>query len=145
MAEYPILEPDERRAVFELSDKAQRIEYFMRAVNSEAFFSFMGGLVVKRHTWDRVPLNPDFIGSCWAHSARFFELMQSGLLVNYTSRVYLQRRGENDSFSNQGLVRRFQIQVEGISQYWAIGFSESKARRRVRSAAQSATNSIAVC
>jgi abequosyltransferase len=133
MAAYPILEPDERR-LFELSDKAQRLEYFIRAVNSEAFFSFMGGLVVKRHTWDRVPLNPDFIGSCWAHSARFFELMQSGLLVNYTSRVYLQRRGENDSFSNQGLVRRYQIQVEGfhniVNRFFGIESEEAREVRR---------------
>ena len=64
--------------------------YFMRAVNSEAFFSFMGGLVVKRSTWNRVSLNADFIGSCWAHAARFFELMKSGLSLSYTSTGSLQ-------------------------------------------------------
>ena len=66
LMEYPVLEPD-LPAVFELSDPAQRSDYFRRARNTEAFFSFMGGLVVKRATWDSVALNPDFVGSCWAH------------------------------------------------------------------------------
>ncbi|MBI3274836.1 MAG: glycosyltransferase family 2 protein, partial [Methylocystis sp.] len=64
-----------RDAVFELSDKKSRLKYFSAAVNTEAFFSFMGGLLVKRATWDRIPLNEDFVGSCWAHAARMFELM----------------------------------------------------------------------
>ena len=113
LMEYPVLDPDVP-AVFELSDEAQRMAYFKRAVNSEAFFSFMGGLVVKRSTWNRVSLNADFIGSCWAHAARFFELMKRGLSLSYTARVALSRRGENNSFSNNGLVRRYQLQVEGF-------------------------------
>jgi abequosyltransferase len=111
--EHPILKPDAAQ-VFELSIPSERVGYFERAVNSEAFFSFMGGLIVKRAAWNRVPLNEDFVGSCWAHAARFFELMKTGLRVKYTGRVFLQRRGENDSFSDRGLVKRYQLQVEGF-------------------------------
>jgi abequosyltransferase len=140
LMEYPVLEPDVP-AVFELSDDAQRIDYFRRAVNSEAFFSFMGGLVVKRATWNRLPLNPDFIGSCWAHAARFFELMKGGLTVKYTGQVRLQRRGENDSFSDNGLVRRAQIHVEGFHRLADKFFGEESAEaREVRRAIRSEFN-----
>ncbi len=111
--EYPVLEPD-ARGTFELSDPIQRLAYFKRAVNSEAFFSFCSGLIIRRSTWDRVPLDENFVGSCWAHCARFFSLMPEGLRVNYLGRVLLSRRGDNDSFSNNGLVERFRIQVEGF-------------------------------
>jgi abequosyltransferase len=129
LMEYPVLEPD-IAGVFELSDAAQRIDYFKRARNSEAFFSFMGGLVVNRPAWNRVPLNPDFIGSCWAHAARFFELMKSGLAVKYTGQVRLHRRGENDSFSDNGLVRRYQIQVEGFHKVVDTFFGHDSAEAR---------------
>jgi len=129
LMEYPVLEPD-IPGVFELSDAAQRIDYFKRARNSEAFFSFMGGLVVNRPAWNRVPLNPDFIGSCWAHAARFFELMKSGLAVKYTGQVRLHRRGENDSFSDNGLVRRYQIQVEGFHKVVDTFFGHDSAEAR---------------
>ena len=56
--------------------------------------------------------------------------------MNYTAAVALQRRGENDSFSNQGLVRRYQIQVEGFHNIGGYGFSESNSveAREVRRA-----------
>ncbi len=37
-------------AVFELSDPRSRRDYFSKAVNTEAFFSFIGGIIVKRST-----------------------------------------------------------------------------------------------
>jgi abequosyltransferase len=129
LMEYPVLEPDVA-GVFELADEAQRLDYFKRARNSEAFFSFMGGLVVKRSAWNRLPLNPDFIGSCWAHAARLFELMKSGLSVNYTGEVRLHRRGENDSFSDDGLVRRYQLQVEGFHRLVDTFFGHDSAEAR---------------
>jgi abequosyltransferase len=138
--EHPILKPDTPGS-FELSDQAVRIGYFERAVNSEAFFSFMGGLIVKRAAWNRVPLNPDFVGSCWAHVARFFELMKSGLQVRYTGRVFLQRRGENDSFSDKGLVKRYQLQVAGFHKLADTFFGhDSREARAIRRAILSEFN-----
>jgi len=113
LCEYPLLEPDVP-GVFELSDDAQRLLYFQRACNSEAFFSFCSGLILRRTTWDRGSLDDDFIGTCWAHSARLFSLMKSGLRVHYLARPLLSRRGGNDSFSDKGLIERYRIQVEGF-------------------------------
>lgn len=102
-------------AVFELSDAASRRDYFSRAVNTEAFFSFIGGLIVKRATWNRVPLNEEFVGGCWAHAARMFELMKTGLSVQIVSEALLDRRPDNDSFAEGGMVKRFALAIDGYN------------------------------
>jgi abequosyltransferase len=112
--EWPTIDQTEE-TLFDLGDKDTRIKYFSKAVNTEAFFSFIGGLIVKRTAWDRVPLNEDFVGSCWAHAARMFELMQNGgLTVKPLMGAYLRRRPGNDSFASKGMVERFRISIEGF-------------------------------
>jgi abequosyltransferase len=110
--EYPCLDMASE-AVFDLGDPAARREYFSLALNSEPFFSFMGGIIVKKSTWDSVPLNEAFVGSCWAHVARLFEIMRRGLTLKYAGKPYINRRGGNDSFSDRGLVNRFAIGIDG--------------------------------
>ncbi len=100
-------------AVFELSDEAARRDYFSRAVNTEAFFSFIGGLIVRREKWNSVPLNEEFVGGCWAHAARLFELMPKGLSVKVFGCALLDRRPDNDSFAGGGMVKRYRLTVEG--------------------------------
>jgi abequosyltransferase len=111
--EWPTVDITEE-AVFDLSDASARRKYFSLAVNSEAFFSFMGGLIVKRATWSRVPLNEAFVGSCWAHSARMFELISGGLTLKALTTPYLKRRPDNDSFASRGIVNRYRIAIEGF-------------------------------
>jgi abequosyltransferase len=110
--EYPAVKID-RDTIFELSDARTRQRYFSLAVNSEAFFSFIGGIIVKRATWDRVPLNEMFVGGCWAHAARMFELMPGGLRVKCLLGALLDRRPDNDSFAAGGLVNRYRIAIDG--------------------------------
>ena len=88
--EYPTVACEDG-AVFELSDPRSRRDYFSKAVNTEAFLSFIGGIIVKRSTWNRVPLNEEFVGSCWGHVARFFELMPGGLSIKVLSGALLDR------------------------------------------------------
>jgi abequosyltransferase len=102
-----------KEETFDLSDAAQRLRYFKLAQSSEAFFSFMGGLIINREKWNSVPLNEAFIGSCWAHVARMFELIGTGLSVTYIPETLLHRRGDNDSFADRGVVNRFRIAIEG--------------------------------
>ena len=111
-AAWPVLEPNVP-CVFELSDAAQRRKYFESAVNTEPFFSFMGGMVTKRAAWDRVPFNPEFDRSCWAHAARFFELMKGGLKLKYVPETWQNRRPDNDSFMGGGFVARIALSIDG--------------------------------
>lgn len=110
---YPVLRPNNSLAV-DLGDQALRKEWFERAVTTEAFFSFMSSLVVRRSTWMAGRLIPEFDGSCWAHVARLFERMQDGLLVAYVAEVWLDQRGGNDSFRGSGIVKRYALAIDGF-------------------------------
>jgi O-antigen biosynthesis alpha-1,3-abequosyltransferase len=110
---HPVLEPDVAES-FDLSDPQQRLEYFRRARNSEAFFSFIGGIILKRSVWERGFLDPRFIGSCFAHSARLLSLTNVGLRLRYINTALLSRRGDNDSFAGNGYVDRLRMQVDGF-------------------------------
>jgi abequosyltransferase len=98
---------------FDLQDEREKAIYCQKAITTEAFFSFLGGIVVKTSKWGSVGLNDAYIGSCWAHVARLFELMPNGLTVTYVPEVLLDRRGDNDSFADRGVVNRYRIAVEG--------------------------------
>ena len=100
---------------FHLGNKAERSQYFESALNTAAFFSFCGSLIFKRSVWESVKINESFIGSCWAHVARFFEIIPHGLTVTYLPEPYLYKRGGNDSFGDRGIVRRLHLAIDGYS------------------------------
>jgi len=100
-------------AVFDLSVVSDREDYFRRAETTTAFFSFCGSLVFRKSRWDAVPLDEDFVGSCWAHVARFFRLIPTGLRVSYLPEPHLRKRGDNDSFMDRGIIHRVGIGIAG--------------------------------
>ena len=110
--DHPVMRADDGLEA-DLSDPRAQLDYFERAENTEAFFSFMSSLIVKKASWNAVPLNEAFMGSCWGHVARLFELMPRGLIVVYRPDVLLDRRGDNDSFSGNGIVNRYAIAIGG--------------------------------
>lgn len=62
-------------AIFELGDEGQRQRYFALASTTTALFSFASSLIVRRAKWNTRELDEDFVGSCWAHVARFFSIV----------------------------------------------------------------------
>lgn len=116
---HPVLDLQDD-AEFDLSDQASRARYFSLAQTSEAFFSYMGGIVIKRSKWCSVPLSREFIGSCWAHAARIFELMAAGLSLKYLVASFVNKRGGNDSFLDKGIVNRFRISIDGYHKIAAV-------------------------
>lgn len=111
--DWPVLDIQEDR-IFRLDNVQERSEYLSLALTSEAFFSFMSGLIVKRETWLRERLNPDLDGSHWAHIGRLWSLTKSPFKLYYKHEVILDRRGGNDSFSNDGMLSRLRIQIAGL-------------------------------
>jgi abequosyltransferase len=131
---HPVLNVTQN-AHFDLSDPTQQQEYFSLALTTEAFFSFISGLIVKRATWMREPLSEPFIGSCWAHVARLFELTRTGLRVKYLSQVLVRRRSDNDSFAANGVVRRYGLAINGFQRlgehFWGDQSAQAFHIRRV--------------
>lgn len=110
--EHPVLYPDDQtQANFYESNSRQ--DWFRHAVTTEAFFSFMSGLIIRKAKWQDGQLPKDFDGSYWGHVARLFGLINSGLRVCYVAEVWLDQRGENDSFADNGVVNRYRIGIEG--------------------------------
>lgn len=97
----------------DLSQRDQRYSWCEQAASTEAFFSFLSGIIVKRATWDRGRMASEFAGSCWAHAARLLALAPEGLSVLHVPEVWLDQRGENDSFLAEGVVNRYRIAIEG--------------------------------
>lgn len=110
--DYPIF-LDRRPRIVNMSHSHSRELYMARSLNTEACFSFMSGLIVRRDVWLSAEPPVMFKGSCWWHVARLFEHLKQGLNVCYVGETWVNRRGDNDSFLDQGLVRRLGIAIEG--------------------------------
>ena len=112
--ELPVLQPDQEFTA-NLENPNERVEWFRRAVTNEAFFSFISGLIIRREKWQSGELPKAFSNSCWGHVARYFGLISSGLKVCYVAEIWLDQRGDNDSFADKGFVNRFRIGIEGYN------------------------------
>ena len=132
--DHAVFRTDEVR-VAELSDHAQRLAYLTEGITSEALFSFMSGLIVRREKWLSVESQDQFMGSCWAHVARLLAAAQVQLRVCYVGEVWLDRRGDNDSFLDRGIVNRLRIAVDGYQgiahQYFGKDSEEAAQVRRL--------------
>lgn len=109
---HRMLDLTEPRA-FRLDDPPQRLDYFRRARNTAAFFSFCSSVVVRRDRWMATEVDDVFMKSCWGIAARIFAMLPRGLSVKYLPEPLLDKRTGNDSFLTSGLVRRFGISVDG--------------------------------
>jgi abequosyltransferase len=113
--DHPVLTSD-NAFVAQLLEPTSRQDWFRRAQTTEAFFSFISGLVVRAEKWHNGRLPDEFKGSCWGHVARLFGLINSGLSVCYVAEVWLDQRGGNDSFADKGVVNRYRIAIDGYNE-----------------------------
>lgn len=123
-----------RDAVLELGEAEPRRAWFAAARNTAAFFSFCSSLVVRKARWDAVAHDDAFVGSCWDHVARIFRMIPEGLRLAYVSEPRLHKRGENDSFLERGLARRYAITIDGYTRladtFFGHGSEEARHIRR---------------
>jgi abequosyltransferase len=115
---------------FDLAKERGRRDYFERAQTTSAFFGFAGSLIINRARWESIALNEAFVGSCWAHVARIFEMLPEGLRLKYLATPLLRKRMENDSFLDQGIVHRFGITIDGYHRLADTFFPEDGVEAR---------------
>jgi abequosyltransferase len=112
----PIFDEIKSPYLFDLSNKKERLIYFKNAKTTEAFFSFLSGPIFKKSLWNRGDKIPSsFYGTCWILAGKFLSLIPHGLNVCYVGEPFIYKRGENDSFSDKGIVNRLRISVEGFN------------------------------
>jgi abequosyltransferase len=129
VAEHPVARI-KREAIFELGRARERRRYFRRALTTTAFFSFAGSLTFKKSRWDAIGLDENFVGSLWAHVARFFQMIPGGLRLHYLPEPYLFKRTENDSFMERGAVHRYAIAIDGYHRLARAHFREGSPEAR---------------
>ena len=117
IAEHHILRYG-KKLEFDLSDPVERLDYFRRALTTTAFFSFLGSVIVNRRKWNTAGLDEQFVGTLWIHVTKCLRMLPLGLRLKFIAEPLLLKRGDNDSFMDQGLVERIGISVLG---YLAIG------------------------
>ena len=110
--------------LFNLGDASQRKEYFRSARTSEAFFSFLSGPIFKKTIWDSANIPESFRDTCWIVAGHLLSMVSKGLTVNYLGETLLHKRGENDSFSDRGMVNRFRIAIETFHHVGNIVFGK---------------------
>jgi len=119
--------------LFNLADDLQKNEYFSTALTSEAFFSFLSGPIFKRDIWYRANIPESFYGTCWIVAGHLLTMIPEGLMVSYLSKVLIHKRGDNDSFADQGLVNRYRIAIETFHHISSTVFGEhSKEMSHIR-------------
>jgi abequosyltransferase len=120
---------------FDLSNPREREDYFRQARTTTAFFSFLGSVAFKKERWDEVGLDEEFVGSLWAHVARFFQMIPGGLRLHYLPESYVFKRIDNDSFMDRGLFPRYAVATDGYYRLARIcladGSPEARHVRRV--------------
>ena len=55
-----------------------------------------------------------FRGTCWIVAGHLLSMVSEGLTVNYLGETLLHKRGENDSFSDRGMINRYRIAIEAF-------------------------------
>ena len=114
--EYSIFNTISTSTVFDLGKTEDKAKYFCEARTSEAFFSFLSGPIFRRDLWERSEGIPDsFYETCWALAGRLLSLVPGGLVVHYLGENLLYKRGDNDSFLENGVVNRLRISVDGFA------------------------------
>ncbi|MDB2472672.1 glycosyltransferase [Amylibacter sp.] len=110
---------------YDLSIKDIRKQYLQNSLTTTALFSFLGNIIFKRQVWDQGSNSEVYLGSCWAHVARFMSLIPQGLKVSIFQKPLLLNRGGNDSFSKDGKIARIALSIDGFLKIFNSYFGEN--------------------
>jgi len=115
--------------IFTFAGPRDLIDYFSRAGSIGSLFSYMSSIVVKRTAWNAVDRDDRLVGSNYAHVARLFSILREGGTLKYIREPLVLCRGDNDSFSKSGVVRRFMIDIDGYLLLADTLFPDADVRR----------------
>lgn len=108
---YPILKDDGGGPLkMVISDDDDLIDYLTRVRTSEGLFSFCSACLVRRDRLLRTPALEQANGTCWRYSVRLIAVLaEYPSAITVMERPFLYKRGDNDSFSVAGPIRRLKI------------------------------------
>jgi len=90
--------------------------YFNGCNSLGAVFSFLSTIVFNKQEWDKVKIDNSYIGTAYPHVFVLFKmLLQKGNSIKFIKSTILPVlcRGGNDFFGSRGVVKRFEIDLNG--------------------------------
>lgn len=114
---------------FAFKDQNQLLDYLERITSIGGLFSYISSILVSKRIWTSTEIPSELFGTNYAHAARILKALYGGARLRYVPQPVVKCRGDNDSFSANGRVRRFSMDIDG---YQAIGniLSQERALRR---------------
>jgi abequosyltransferase len=113
-----------------LSKPSDRLNYFSQACTTTAFFSFISNLIVRRKKWQDISVETVFIGSCWIIASKLFSACEADLRLYFDPSIFLDKRGDNDSFSASGVVNRLKLSICGFRELGRFYFGSDSIEYR---------------
>ena len=101
---------------FNLGEDQVFIDYLRATVSLGGLFSYLSAIVVRRTCWQRIAMDPQFIGSAYSHTyilLKHISQYPTSLYYHKPSSV-LCRQG-NDFFMGEGFARRIFIDLYGYT------------------------------
>lgn len=108
---YPILRDDSTVPLkMVISNDDDLVKYLELVRTSEGLFSFCSACIVRRDRLSETPALEKANGTCWRYSARLIAVLSRyPSTITVMNRPFLYKRGDNDSFSHAGPIRRLKI------------------------------------
>ncbi|POE03302.1 glycosyltransferase family 2 protein [Pectobacterium odoriferum] len=121
---------DSDSAVFSFRKKEDYINYLKKCRTLGGVFSYLSSLIVKRDKWNAVVFDENYIGSAYAHVYVVLSMIRDSDLFNlqYISQPLAWCRGGNDTFLENGIAKRIEIDLAGYVNF-AYDFYENKTVR----------------
>jgi abequosyltransferase len=98
---------------FDVTDREQFLTYLSLATSNNALFCYMCAIVFRRSSWINVGFNERFSGTGYAHVFTLLSFMRTRCVIKYIPAALVLNRPENDSFSAQGLEKRYMLDFDG--------------------------------
>jgi abequosyltransferase len=98
---------------FDLTDREQFLTYLNLATSNNALFCYMSSIVFRRRCWANVEYNERFSGTGYAHVFKLFSFIEDRCLIKYIPSALVLNRPDNDSFSAQGIEKRYMMDFDG--------------------------------
>lgn len=122
--------------VFHLSIKYELLEYLNASRSLGALFSYISSIIVCRTKWNEIEYDETFTGSNYAHAFRLFSIARKNGALKYIKEPLVLCRGDNDSFSDKGLVNRVLIDLNGYELLACKLFADDGVRQAFKAVMQ---------
>lgn len=122
------LSKDVGSKVFNIADKKELLSYLDKAYSIGALFSYCSSIIFKRKRWNQLSYSEKFDGTGYAHVNTLFSFNDDSNRLKYIKDALVLCRGDNDSFLEQGKVRRFLMDIDGYSLLASHLFDDNNVR-----------------